>query len=149
MVSRTLIQMIEDHCESITARIVRKLREDPQLPQMGKLPDSELRDRAQEVVQNLGHWLVPGQEGEITRRYELLGRRRHEESIPLHEVVRALHILKDSILDHVHEQGLGRTALEIYAEEALEQRVGRFFDSAVYHVICGYEGAMHRVAHVS
>ena len=91
MVSRSLIQMIEDHCDSITARIVRELREDPLLPQMGTLPESELRDRTREVVKNLGHWLVPGQESEIARRYELLGRRRHEESIPLQEVVRALH----------------------------------------------------------
>ena len=149
MVSRTLIQMIEDHCESITVRIVRKLREDPLLPHMGKLPDSELRDRVQDVVKNLGHWLVPGQEGEIARRYELLGRRRHEESIPLHEVVRALHTLKDGILDHVREQGLGRTAVQLYVEEELEQRVSRFFDGAVYHVVCGYEGAMHRAAHVA
>jgi len=148
MVSRSLIQMIEDHCDSITARIVRELREDPLLPQMGTLPESELRDRTREVVKNLGHWLVPGQESEIARRYELLGRGRHEESIPLQEVVRALHTLKDNILDHVREQGLGRTAVQLYAEEQLEQRVSRFFDSAVYHVVCGYQGAMHRAAHV-
>jgi hypothetical protein len=149
MISRTLIQMIEDHCEAITARIVRKLREDPLLLQMGKLPDSELRERVQDVVKNLGRWLVPGQEGEIARRYESLGRRRHEESIPLHEVVLALHTLKDGILDHVREQGLGRNAVELYAEEELGQRVGRFFDVAVYHVVCGYEGAIHRAAHAA
>ena len=148
MISRSLVQMIEDHCESITARIVRKLREDPLLPQMGTLPESELRDRTREVVKNLGHWLVPGRENEITRRYELLGRRRLEESIPLQEVVRALQTLKDNILDHVREQGLARSAVELYAEEQLEQQVGRFFDSAVYQVVCGYQGAMHRTAHV-
>src|SRR5512138_2319031 len=97
--------MIEDHCESITLRIVRKLREDPLLPQMGSLPQSELRDGTQEVVENLSRWLAPGQQSEITRRYEMLGRGRYEESIPLQEVLRALQTLKDNILDHVREQG--------------------------------------------
>ncbi len=147
MISRSLVQMIEDHCEGITARIVRRLREDPLLPQMRTLPESELRDRARDVVKNLGHWLVPGRESEIARRYELLGQQRHQESIPLQEVVRALHILKDNILEYVREQGLGRTGVELYAEEQLEQRMSRFFDSAVYHVVCGYQGVMHQAAH--
>jgi hypothetical protein len=148
MISRNLVQDIEDHSESITARIVRKLRDDTLLPQMRTLPESELADRVQEVVKNLDHWLVPGQESEIARRYEALGRRRYEESIPLEEVVRALHIIKNGILAHVHEQGFGQTAMELYAEQQLELRVGRFFDTAVYHVVCGYQAASSRAAHV-
>jgi hypothetical protein len=149
MIPRSLVQMIEDHCESISGRIVRSLRADALLPHMGELPESELRDRACEVINNLGHWLVPGQESEIARRYDALGRRRNEEGIPLQEVVKALHTIKDNMLDHVREQGLGHSAMEMYAEEQLEQRVNRFFDVAVYHVVCGYQEAKHRPAHTS
>ena len=149
MVSRTLVQMIEDNCDRITARIIRRQREDPHLTCMKKLPESELRDRIHEVLKNLGLWLAAGQESDVAQRYEGLGRHRFEESIPLHEVVRALHILKGTILDFVREQGMGRNALELYAEEELEHFVGFFFDGAVYHVVHGYEGALRHAAHAA
>ncbi len=147
MVSRTLVQTIEDNCERITARIVRHLRQDPKLAHISRLPESELQDRAREVLKNLGRWLVAGHEGEIAQRYESLGRHRREESIPLHEVVRSLHILREHIVDFVREQGIGQSAVQLYAEEELEHLVGLFFDGAVYHTVRGYEGAMHQEAH--
>jgi hypothetical protein len=146
MVSRTLVQTIEDNCERITDRIVGRQREDPDLVQVRRLPDSELRDRAREVLKNLGRWLVAGREGETAQRYESLGRRRCEESIPLHEVVRSLHILRQHIVGFVREQGIGHSSLELYAQEELEHLVGLFFDGAVYHVVRGYEGVVHRAA---
>jgi len=51
----------------------------------------------------------------VTRGWGVTVRRIHS----LHEVVRALHILKGTILDFVREQGMGRNALELYAEEEL------------------------------
>jgi len=135
--------MIEDHSDGIADRFVRRLRQDAHLAQISRLPESELRGRALDVVRNFGHWLVPGQEQETAQRFEDLGRRRAAESIPLCEVVRALQILKEDVLDYVREQGVGRTYLELYAEEELEHIAGKFFDSAVYHVVCGYEGAKH------
>lgn len=147
MAPRTLIQMIEDHGEEIAQRVVRRLRQDRQLRHIAQLPESELRSRALDVVKNFGHWLAPREEQEIARRFEQLGRRRYEEGIPLCEVVRALQVLKGSIIDYVREQGVGNTYLELYAEEELEHAAGKFFDSAIYHVICGFEGAAHHAAH--
>jgi len=147
MATRTLVQMIEDHGEAIAQRVVRKLRQDPQLRHIARLPESELLSRALEVVKNFGHWLAPGEEPKVALRFEQLGRRRAEEAIPLCEVVRALQILKGNILDYVREQGVGHTYLELYAEEELEHLAGRFFDNAIYHVICGYEGAAQHAAH--
>jgi hypothetical protein len=146
MVSRTLVQLIEDNCERIADRIVRRQREDPDLVQVRRLPESELRDRAREVLKNLGRWLVAGREGETAQRYELLGQRRCRESIPLHEVVRSLHILRQHIVGFSREQGIAHNSLELYAQEELEHLVGLFFDGAVYHVVHGYEGAERRVA---
>ncbi len=144
MVSRTLVQMIEDNCDRLTERIVRRQRETAELVHLGRLPESELRDRAREVLKNFGSWLMAGREGEAARRYEWLGRHRFEQSIPLHEVVMSLHILKEHIVDYVREQGVGRNSLELYAQEELEHMVGLFFDGAVYHAVHGYEGALRR-----
>jgi len=149
MLSRTLVQMIEDHCEQITNRILRHQRQDPELIQVKKLPESELRDRAGEVLKNLGHWLSAGREAEVSSRYERLGHRRFEEAIPLYEVVRSLHILKTNMIEFVREQGIGQNPVQLYAEEELEHRIGLFFDEAVYHTVHGYETALRQKAHLA
>jgi hypothetical protein len=146
MISRTLVQLIEDNSDRITNRIVERQRADHALVEMGKLPMSELRDRAREVLINLGKWLVEGHEGETARRYEELGKRRCREGIPLHEVVRALHIQRENMIDFVREQGVGASTLQLYAEEELEHLVGLFYDRAVYHVVHGYETELRPAA---
>lgn len=145
----TLIQMIEDHSEQITSRVMRKIRHDPELRDVSRLPESELRDRAQEVLKRLGHWLGSGTEEELAKHYEWLGRHRFQESIPLHEVVRSLHILREDMIDFVREQGVGQSTVELYAEEELEHRVGHFFDNLVYHVVRGYEGELRKAARMA
>ncbi len=147
MISRTLVQMIEDNSERITDRFVKHLRADPRLVEFHTLPESELRDRAHDVLKNLGRWLVASHESEVAHRYEALGRRRYEETIPLYEVVRALHTLREDILAFVREQGVGETPMQLYAEEELEHLVGLFFDSAVYHTVHGYEIALRQSVH--
>ena len=147
MVSRTLVQMIEDSGERITDWFIRQLRADDRLVQFHTLPESELRDRAHDVLKNLGRWLVAGHEGEIAHRYEALGRHRYEESIPLYEVVRALHTLRETIQAFVREQGIGQTSMQLYAEEEFEHLMGLFFDGAVYHAVHGYETALRQATH--
>jgi hypothetical protein len=55
------------------------------------------------------------------------------------------------MMDFVQEQGLRNDSVEfyvelysyvdLYAEEELEHRVGRFFDDLVVHLVRGYEAA--------
>ena len=88
-------------------------------------------------------------EAELDREYEILGKTRFEEGVPLHESVRALYVIKDKMIDFVKEQGVKRDSMELYAEEELEHRVGRFFDELVIHLVRGYEGAWRRAAHAA
>ena len=149
MLSGKLIHLIEAHQEQITASIILGIHNHPELAYLRKLPDAELRERGRVILENLGHWLGAGNEEEIARRYETLGKSRFEESIPLHESVRALCITKDKMIDFVREQGLSKTSVELYAEEELELRVGRFFDALVIHMVRGYESAWRRTAHAT
>jgi hypothetical protein len=113
---------------------------------MASLPETELKDHCQGVLQNLGHWLTASPEEEIARQYEERGRVRAREGVPLHEAVCFLHILKEKMLDYIRDQGFTQTTVDLYAEEELEIQVGRFFDSAVYYLIRGYEAAPLRTA---
>ena len=94
MLSANLIRMISDHWEDIAERVLQRVRRDSKLLEFGKLPEPELRERAREILQNLGNWMVSREE-DLGQRYEQLGRQRCEEGIPLHEVVYALHLLKE------------------------------------------------------
>jgi hypothetical protein len=149
MLSGKLIHLIEAHQEQITTSIIHGIRTHPDLVHFRKLPDAELRERGRLILENLGHWLAAGNEEEIARRYETLGKARFEESIPLHESVRALCITKDKMIDFVRGQGLSRNSVDLYAEEELEVRVGRFFDALVIHMVRGYETAWRRSAHAA
>jgi len=141
MLSGRLINLIENHQEQITASVIREMRRHRDLAHYYKLPDAELRERAQWIVEQLGYWLSGGHDTEIQLRYELLGKKRFEEDIPLHEAVRALAIIKDKTLAFAREQWMAKTAMDLYAEEELDRRVVRFFDTLTVHLVKGYENA--------
>jgi hypothetical protein len=141
MLSGKLIHLIEEHWEEIAASTVESIRRHPDMPMLARRAPAELRQWCREILTNMGHWLSAAKAEEVQRRYEVLGRVRFEESVPLHEAVLRFFILKDKIVDFVHHQGFAQTSMYLYAEEELEHRVGRFFDAMVYHIVRGYESA--------
>jgi hypothetical protein len=142
MLSIRLVQLIESHSEEIAKRVILSIRKHPDLQHLAGRSDAELRDWCHQIVANLSFLLSASKDDEVKRRFQVMGRLRFEENVPLHEAVLRLHILKDKIVGFVHEQGFPMTAMHLYSEEELEQRMGRFFDACVYHIIRGYEDAM-------
>lgn len=120
----------------------------PELPTLARESDAELRQWSGEILENLGYLLSAPKSDDVRRRYQIMGRLRFEQSIPLHEAILRLQLLKEQIVDFVHHQGFPMTSLQLYAEEELEMRIDRFFDALVYHVVCGYEGAMKVAAKI-
>lgn len=142
MLSRKLIENIERHCDPIMASVVAEIRRDPELRRLDRLAEPELREWGCDILRKLGHWLGAGHDRALAKRYENLGRVRFEESVPLHEAVRGLHVLKRKTVDYVRDWGLAQSAAEVYAEEELEYLVGGFFDWLVEHLVRGYEEAL-------
>jgi len=141
MLSAKFVQMIETHADQIARSVCGLVRRDPKTARIASLPEAELRSHCQEILQNLGHWLTASPEEAVARRFEALGELRRREKVPLAESVHAVHLLKEKMLDYIRDQGLAQTSVDLYAEEELEHQVGCFFDSAVYHLIRGYEHA--------
>ena len=131
--------MIEDHAEQLTAGLVRDLERHPRLGGYHRLPTSELHDRAYDVYHNLSKWVVRGSESDVELTYTDLGRRRYREGIPLSEVIFALLLTKEHLLEYVRTSGLSDTALDLYQELELNQIVSQFFDKAIYHAARGVE----------
>jgi hypothetical protein len=141
MLSGKLIHLVEEHWNEIAAQVLAEIRRDPDLTHIHRLPDLELREWGQHILENLGHWLAQPNEEHLARYYERLGRQRFEEDVPLQEAFRGLCLLKDKLLAFIQDQAHIKTAVELYAEEELEHRVDRFFDVLEFHLIRGYENA--------
>ena len=144
MLSVKLVQLVETHWEQITERILYKIQNDARLAHINTLPESELRWRAREIVRNIGDWLGDSQEP-LAQRCKALGRERFNEGIPLHEVVLAQFIMKEGLMEFVHDHAFVETSLQLYAEGELEKSVGHLFDRMIYYEIRGYEEAMREV----
>jgi len=149
MLSTRLVQLIESNWEVIAERLIAALRKHPDIEQLSRCSDMELREWCHEILANLGYLLAASKDNEVKRRFQVLGRMRFEENIPLHEAVLRFHLLKDKIIGFVHEQGFPMTAMQLYAEEELESRMGRFFDACVYALVRGYEAAIRRAQRVA
>jgi hypothetical protein len=149
MLSPKLVQLIEANEEVIARNVLRAIRNDPSLTQMSKLPDQELRERGRDIMKNLSHWLTQGHEQSLAHEYEAVGRERFEAGVPLHEAVRALCIIRDKMIDFLDEQGTDYNSLKLYAEEQFERRLGRFFDTLLFHLVRGYETAWRHAAHLA
>ena len=149
MLSGKLVRLIEAHQQEITDRLVRDIHRYPDLSHMRQLPEAELRERSRNLLENLGYWIAQGNEEELARKYECLGKTRFDEGVPLQESVQALFLIREKMIDFVGEQGFPPDILELYAEEELERRVGRFFDLLVLRLVRGYEGAWHKNAHAA
>jgi len=146
MVSGKLVHLIESHWDEIMARIVVETRREPHLARVRAVIEPEMREYGQNLLQNLGHWLRAGNEEDLGRKYDALGKLRFEQDVPLHESVRGLFVIREKILDFVEEHIFTKDALELYAEEELERRLARFFDLLTIHLVEGYERALRRAA---
>jgi len=143
MLSARLIRLIESHHKQIADRILRDISRQSELIHLQQLPENELRERALVILEHLGDWLA-GNAEELGRKQEEVGKRRFEQTIPLHEAVRALCILKNQVIEFIEEQGIPRDPVGLYAEEELEHRLGQFFDKMIIHLVRGYELAWRR-----
>lgn len=141
MLANNLVRMIEGHAEQITVDVINRLREDPELPSLKRLPEAELRSWAGHILKHLGDWLSESDEKQIASCYEGLGKLRFSEHVPLHESVRNFQRLKETMITYIRNQGFHQTTMEVYAQEEFEHLLGRFFDKMIYHVVRGYEGA--------
>ena len=143
MLSHELIPMIESHWRELSDTVIARIRRDHRLTHLAALADSELLDAGSTIAKSLGGWLS-GMDTDFVEGYEQLGARRFAQSIPLHESVRALHVLKHELVEFVRDRSFPQTSVQLYAEEELEHRLNDFFDSLVYHLVHGYESALQK-----
>jgi hypothetical protein len=112
--SDRLIRTIESNAEEFAQSTVKKLRSSPRTESYHKLADKDMYNRCYEVYRNLGRWLWEKSDQAVQTRFSELGERRCQEGIPLAEVLWALVLSKDRLLEYLGAYGLADEAPKDY-----------------------------------
>ena len=139
MIALRLVRLIEDHSDELVQELLAKFQTSPRTKDMTKVPVQELRERAYEILRNLGDWLLYKKESDIERRYRDIGARRAGQDVALSDYCWTIVLTKDHIWDFLQRQGMLRGPLEIYGELELVRLLDQFFDRAVCYATEGYE----------
>jgi hypothetical protein len=152
MLGARLIQLIENHAESLTQETIEDVLTNEHTASFRRVSKAELGPRMAALYQNLGKWIGDPRDDEIRQEYEHWGRTRFGQGIPLSEIVYVLMLTKTHLRKFIREHGLVTFSgdrvtpdelvpVELYAIQELNYLVGNFFDRALYHLVRGYESA--------
>lgn len=128
----------------LTRDLVAEIRSTPEAAHYHSLMDDALYDRIHQVIYHTykrhSDWLDnESSKNTVTAHYSELGRQRHEEGIPLHEVIVTLFLIKKRVYRCINE----RMDLEAtYTQKQVTDlflNVGFFFDRMVQSVVAGYQ----------
>ena len=146
MLANRLLVSIEADWEKIATAVITQLRRDQAAGFYRNLPESEIRERAHDLVKNLGHWLDNQNDQALQSRYEELGRKRFSQGVPLDEVQSKILLIKRKIRSHAMNLNLDAGPLQLHQELELLRLTAHCFDLIVCAVAKGYIDAMRREA---
>jgi len=152
MLASRLIQLIENHSNSLTEEALHDVLTNEKTASLQRVPREELKPRIAALYENLGKWIGDPNEDEIRQEYEGWGSTRFRQGIPFSEIVYVLMLTKKHLRKFIREHGLVTFSgdrvtpdelvpVELYSIQELNYLVGDFFDRALYHLVRGYESA--------
>ena len=141
MLAYRLVRLIETHSEPLAEGLLARLQECDKCRSFQKLPAYEFRQRVYEVYHNLGEWLLGKKEEDIARRYREIGRRRFSQGVPLSELLWAIVLTREFLLEYLKRDAVVEKPVEVFGEVEMLGLLETFFDRAMYYAALGYEQA--------
>lgn len=152
MLKSRLIEFIETHATSLISESMQDVLTNERTSSFRRVPIAHLEPRIAALYLNLGKWIGNPKEDEIREEYELWGRTRFREGIPLSEVVYCMILAKAHLRRFIREHGLvsfsgdrvtpeDLVPVQLHEIQELNYMVGEFFDRVLYHLTRGYEAA--------
>ena len=142
MLAARLVQIIESHPEDLTGGAIQDLQRNPLTPHYHHLSYQELRSRTYSVYRSLAECIRRGNEEMIATDFSDLAVCRYSETFPLAEVVAALTATKNHLFHFVQTSGMVDLPVELRQERELRDRIGSFFDKAIFHAVKAYENKL-------
>ncbi len=141
MLSYKLVNLIEEHSETLSMKLLGKVDRSPCTRSYSRVPQQELKDRVSEIYLNLGRWLLHKPETDLSRLYQEIGARRFHQQVALADLVWAIVLAKQTLWEFLDSEGIPERLAEVYGELDLLQMLGGFFDRAIHYAVAGYEEA--------
>jgi hypothetical protein len=139
MLAYRLVRLIETHSEQLAGGFWHKLQSCDRCQGFRFVPAEDLKQRVAEVYHHLGKWLLGKSEQEIELHYRELGRRRAQQGVPFSQVVWAIALSKENLVEFLQSQTEILQPVAILGELEIVQLLGQFFDRAAYYAARGYE----------
>ncbi len=141
MLAYRLVRLIETHSEQLASGLLKKLNLCNKCNEFTQVPQEEFKQRVSEIYQNLGEWLLGKGELEIDRRYREVGQRRALQGVPLSQLVWAIALTKENLIEFLQRESLELKPVEMMGELEIMQLLEQFFDRATYYAALGHEQA--------
>jgi hypothetical protein len=115
------------------------LQRDPKTDEYAKVPGEEFKRTVFEVYHKLGEWLLGKTEADVEQRYVAIGKRRAEQGVTLSELIYAITLTKEHLLDFLKHESVADKPVEVFGELEVLYLLGQFFDRAIYYASIGFE----------
>ena len=139
MLAYRLVRLIETHSEELASEHLQKLQSCGKCAGYTGVPAAEVSRTVGDTYRHLGAWLLGKGEREIEPRYRELGRRRAEQGVPLAELIWAIALVKENLVEFLLRQTAEPVSAELLGELEVVVALERFFDYAGYYSALGYE----------
>jgi len=134
-----LVQLIETHADTLSERLIIKLRNAEECRELlNKVPAHELQHRTYEIYRHLSDWLLSATLPDVEEKYIGLGCRRARQGVPFSQVMFAVHATKQNLWEYLWQEGLLEPE-DLIREMELLRSLNQFFDRALYYAAIGYE----------
>jgi hypothetical protein len=146
MVAHRLVHLVQYHSGTLALSLAHQVQMSERAGSYRNVSEVELRDAVHEIYGHLGTWLLDKSECDIEERYKMIGARRAEQDVALHELVWVIILTKRNLWKYIEDVSLpGRVADQSDKQEMLEL-LDQFFDHAIHAAIVGYENAVQNHA---
>jgi hypothetical protein len=142
LAAQRLVRLIETHSERLSSSLLEKTTQSEKTRNyIEKVPPWDLRERVTEIYQHLGQWLITKKEADVEQRYLEIGALRAKQGVLLSQLIWAILLVKDNLLDFLNQEAAIERPSEVFGELEILQLLEQFFDRAVYYAAVGYENS--------
>jgi hypothetical protein len=136
-----LVRLIETHSNELASCLLNRVRSSEATVAYDQVPDEDLKDRVYEIYRHLGDWLITRDQFDLEERYEKIGARRANQSVPFSQLVWAIVLTKDNLWEFLKLHSEMERPVEVFGELEMLQLLDLFFDRAIHFAAIGYEKA--------
>jgi hypothetical protein len=139
MIALGLVRVIERHSDELAAELIAKLGTSSRTTDLRRVPVEELRRGIQDILRNLGEWLLTKTGHDIEQRYFEIGGRRASQRVALSDFCWAFALTKGHLWEFLQRHSVMGSPIEIYGEMKLLRLLDQFLDRALCFATEGYE----------